>query len=597
MTNIESTVEVNWDLSDLYESIDSDEFQQDKERVLQRANKFSQEYKDKVKDLDPEKFSAALEEYEQILEIMMKLNSFVFLQWNCDTKDEKLGVEFQKMTELRSKIDRILTFFKVEWRNLDEKKAEEILESGEVDNNYHYLEVSREYEPHTLTNPQEKVISAKDVTGIEAWQRFFEEQQNSLEFELDGERVTQAELSKLRRDYDRGTRKSAYASFTEGLEGKTDIFAYIFNTVLSDKATEDNLRNYNNWMESRNLANEITREEVESLIETVTDNYDLVQRFYNLKQEVLGYDNFYEYDRGAPLFDIDKEYEWEESKEIVLQSYSNFNKKMGEVANKFFVNNWIDAQVKPEKTNGAFSAPTTADIHPYVLVNYSKDLRSVQTLAHELGHGVHHYLAGQNQNFLQMSTPLTTAETASVFGEMLTFENLYSELEDNEEKLYLLAKKIDDMIGTVFFQIALNRFENSIHKARREGGELTTDQFNKLWRDSQEDMYGEAVELREDYDCWWSYIPHFIKAPGYVYAYAFGQLLVLALYDKYKHSDDDFSQQYIEVLKAGGSDWPGEIMSKVGVDISDPDFWLHGIEIIEKMISEAEELAKKVETN
>jgi oligoendopeptidase F len=270
---------------------------------------------------------------------------------------------------------------------------------------------------------------------------------------------------------------------------------------------------------------------------------------------------------------------------------------MREVANKFFANNWIDAQVKSEKSNGAFCAPTTANIHPYVLVNYSQDLRSVQTLAHELGHGIHQYLAGKNQNFLQMNTPLTTAETASVFGEMLTFENLYRDLDDNKEKLFLLAKKIDDMIGTVFFQISLNRFENSIHKARREGGELTTDQFNTLWRDSQEDMYGEAVELREGYDCWWSYIPHFIKAPGYVYAYAFGQLLVLALYDKYKHSENNFSQQYIEVLKAGGSDWPDEIMSNLGVDIAEPEFWLHGIEIIEEMISKAEDLAEKVETN
>lgn len=586
---------IKWDLTDLYDSLDSENFKEDKKRVVKEAEEFSETYKDRIDELDPQELLGAVKEYEQIVQLNARLYSFVYLKWSCDTQSEELGAKLQEITELKSEVEQALTFFTVEWRNLDDDTAQKFLEDEALSEYHHYLEVSREYEPHTLSNKEEQIISAKDVTGTEAWSRFFDQQVNGMQFEVNGEMVTQDEIRKLRQDPDREIREAAHDGFTEGLKEKIDIFSFVFNTVLADKATEDELRDYSSWLESRNLANEIEQNNVDALVNTVVDNYDLVQRFYKLKREVLGYEGFYEHDMNAPLFDIDRNYSWEEGKKEVLDAYYGFDEKMGSTVEKFFENNWIDGQIKPEKRSGAFSAPTTADVHPYVLVNYSGDLRSIQILAHELGHGVHQYLSGKNQNFLEMNTPLTTAETASVFGEMLTFENLYQSLEDDKEKLYLLGKKIDDIINTVFRQISMNRFEESIHKARRNQGELSVQHFNKLWRECQKDLCGDAVELTEDYNFWWCYIPHFVQVPGYVYAYAFGQLLVLALYDKYKHSDGDFSDGYLEVLEAGGSDWPEEIVGKLDMDITDPEFWQYGIEIIEDMIKEAEDLAEEID--
>jgi oligoendopeptidase F len=354
------------------------------------------------------------------------------------------------------------------------------------------------------------------------------------------------------------------------------------------------LRGYDSWISSRNLANEIDQTTVDSLITSVTGKYDLVQRYYKLKRNLLGVDKLYDYDRYAPLNSTRKQISWDEAKENVLEAYGNFHPDMKQIAGEFFSKRWIDAAIKPGKRGGAYSASTVTSVHPYVFMNFDGQLRDVQTLAHELGHGVHQYLS-RKQGELQSSTPLTTAETASVFGEMLVFNRLMESLEDPEERLALLTSKIDDTIATVFRQISMNRFEDKIHTARRTDGEQTTEQFSQLWYDTQHALYGDSVELTDEYKLWWCYIPHFLHTPGYVYAYAFGELLVLALYDAYRNGQEGFADNYIELLEAGGSDWPHNIVSKMGIDIRDESFWNRGLTLFEDMITQAEELAKEIQ--
>jgi oligoendopeptidase F len=389
-------------------------------------------------------------------------------------------------------------------------------------------------------------------------------------------------------------RKRAHQSLTSTFRDHSRTLTYVFNTILSDKHTNDKLRGYDSWISSRNLANEIDQTTVDSLITSVTGKYDLVQRYYKLKRNLLGVDKLYDYDRYAPLNSTRKQISWDEAKENVLEAYGNFHPDMKQIAGEFFSKRWIDAAIKPGKRGGAYSASTVTSVHPYVFMNFDGQLRDVQTLAHELGHGVHQYLS-RKQGELQSSTPLTTAETASVFGEMLVFNRLMESLEDPEERLALLTSKIDDTIATVFRQISMNRFEDKIHTARRTDGEQTTEQFSQLWYDTQHALYGDSVELTDEYKLWWCYIPHFLHTPGYVYAYAFGELLVLALYDAYRNGQEGFADNYIELLEAGGSDWPHNIVSKMGIDIRDESFWNRGLTLFEDMITRAEELAKEIQ--
>ncbi|MDZ7691223.1 MAG: M3 family oligoendopeptidase [Balneolaceae bacterium] len=431
------------------------------------------------------------------------------------------------------------------------------------------------------------------LPGRSAWNRYFEETLGAARFELDGEELTEQEMLSKLHESDRVLRKKAHAGLTEKFQDLSRSLTFIFNTLLADKHTNDKLRNYESWISSRNLANEIDDETVEILIQSVTSKYSLVQRFYRLKKNLLGYDELYDYDRYAPLLKNQKQVPWKTAREMVIGSYSEFHAEMGAIADKFFENRWIDAAIKPGKRGGAYSASTVPSVHPYVFMNYDGQLRDVQTLAHELGHGVHQYLS-REQGALESGTPLTTAETASVFGEMLVFQKLKKQLDDPREKLALLISKIDDTIATVFRQISMNRFEHAMHTKRRQEGELTTKEFSELWRNVQEDLYGDSVTLTKSYDIWWSYIPHFLHTPGYVYAYAFGELLVLALYEEYLQSKNGFADRYLEMLRAGGSEWPEDIVSKVGLDITQPTFWEKGLNVFERMIDEAEELTEQI---
>ncbi|HKK44675.1 MAG TPA: M3 family oligoendopeptidase [Balneolaceae bacterium] len=584
---------IQWDLSDLYESIEDSALHDDKKKVGELADTFASKYKGKVAELDEQQLKQALQDYEELIEIIGKIGSYAHLIWSTNTNKPEYGKLMQEANELSSAIHQKLVFFDVEWLNVDEERARQLIESNTLAHYKHYLETSRRYKDHILSEKEEQVLSAKKVTGRSAWNRYFDETMGAARFELDGEELTQQEVLSKLHEPDRDLRKRAHASLTETFKKLSRSLTFVFNTILADKHTDDRLRGYSSWISSRNLANEIDDDTVEVLINSVTNKYSLVHRFYDLKRKLLGYDDFYDYDRYAPLLKNEKEIQWTEAREMVLDSYSDFHPQMGSIVAEFFDQNWIDAAIKPGKRGGAYSASTVPSVHPYVFMNFNGKIRDVQTLAHELGHGVHQYLS-REQGALQADTPLTTAETASVFGEMLVFQKLMRKLKDPKEKLALLIGKIDDTIATVFRQVSMNRFEHAMHTKRREEGELTTEDFSNLWRQTQEEIYGDSVTLTEEYNLWWSYIPHFLHTPGYVYAYAFGELLVLALYEEYTRSKNGFSDKYVGMLKAGGSDWPEHIVGKLGLDITRPDFWENGLTAIEKMVEQAEELANQI---
>lgn len=586
--------EITWDLSDLYASIDDPELEKDKEKVRNLAKDFSDKYKGRVSDLTAEEHAESLNEYEEIAQLAGKIGSYAQLKWSTNTEDPALGKLLQEARELGSEISQTLVFYSVEWLKVGDEEANKLIENPVLGKWKHYLETSRLYKPHTLSEEAEQVMSAKSVTSRSAWNRYFDETLGAARFDLDGESLTEQQVLSKLHSPDRDLRKRAHQSLTSTFQDHSRTLTFVFNTILSDKQTNDKLRGYDSWISSRNLANEIDQSTVDSLINSVTGKYDLVQRYYRLKKELLGYDKLYDYDRYAPLASTRKQVSWEEARENVLEAYGDFHPDMKKIAGEFFSKRWIDAAIKPGKRGGAYSASTVTSVHPYVFMNYDGQLRDVQTLAHELGHGVHQYLS-RKQGELQSSTPLTTAETASVFGEMLVFNRLMDSLDDPKEQLALLTSKIDDTIATVFRQISMNRFEDKIHTARRTEGEQTTGQFSELWYETQHALYGDSVEITDEYKLWWCYIPHFLHTPGYVYAYAFGELLVLALYDAYRSGQEDFSDQYIKLLEAGGSDWPHNIVSKMGIDIRDESFWNRGLTLFEEMIERAEKLSKQIQ--
>ncbi|MDG5768027.1 M3 family oligoendopeptidase [Balneolales bacterium ANBcel1] len=587
---------VRWDLSDLYHGLDDPQFANDRELALQKADAFAEKWRGRIAELTPAEFSSVLDEYSGILEIMSRLGSFAYLGWTTNTEDPALGKAVQESNELSSEISRKLVFFTVEWLAMEEQEAARLIESDELTFYRHYLETSRMDKPHILEEKEEKILSAKSVTGAKAWVRFFDETLGASRFVLDGETLTESEILGKMHDPDRNVRRKASEVFTEGLARRKHPLTYVFNTLLVDKYTNDRLRNYPHWLKARNLSNEISDESVDSLVDAVVAHYPLVQRFYRLKKKLLGLDEMMEFDRYAPVRKNREKISWTEARRIVVESYTEFHPEMGRIADLFFEKRWIDAAMGPGKRGGAYSASTVPSVHPYVFMNYEGRIRDVQTLAHELGHGVHQYLS-RKQGILQAGTPLTTAETASVFGEMLVFRKLLSSLDDPAEKLALLVGKIDDTIATVFRQVSMNRFEDRIHKARREEGELTTDRFSDLWMETQKPVYGDSVTLSDNYRLWWSYIPHFVHTPGYVYAYAFGELLVLALYQEYQRAPNGFDQKYLAMLEKGGSEWPDRMTDELGVDIRQRTFWNRGLQAVETMIGEAESLLDSVDAS
>ena len=582
--------EVFWDLKDLYGGADDPDLSRDLEETLRRAGALGERYRDQLTVIAPAEFHELLTEYEQIVERSARAATFAYLSWSTDTEDPARGALLQRMQEHSSRLHQSLLFLELEWANLPEDRAKALLDDPALSHYRFWLLLARRYRPHLLSEPEEMILAEKAVTGRSAWVRFFEEVHGGMRYELDGEKLPQQSVLARLYEPERERRRQAAEAFTAGLRSLSRINTYIINNLLLDKASEDTLRSYPSWVSARNLDNQINDSTVQALVDAVTGRYDLVARYYRLKRRLLGLEELYDYDRYAPLPAAEHHYGWEQAREMVLEAYGEFHLEMAEIAGRFFRERWIDAAVRPGKRGGAYSHGAVPSVHPYVFMNFSGNARDVMTLAHELGHGAHQFLA-RRQGMLLADTPLTTAETASVFGEMLVFQRLMAREKDPSARLSLLVSKIEDTFATVFRQVAMNRFEEAAHTARRSDGELPAERFGELWMEAQEAMFADSVTLTESYRLWWSYIPHFIHSPGYVYAYAFGELLVLALYARYQEAPEGFADRYLELLGAGGSNWPEELVSPLGVDLKDPEFWTRGLGMIDELVGQAEELA------
>ena len=582
--------EVTWDLTDLYAGMDDPRLNADLDACDSEADALGETYRGRIAGLTAAELAGLIARYEALTERGYKVGSFASLNWTQDTQDAARGALLQRVTERGSRLSQKLVFIDLELAAAPDEIAAIWLTDPAVAKWRHWLEVVRMYRPHLLSEPEEKILSEKAVTGRNAWDRFFDETQGAARFDLDGEQLTRDQVLSKLYSPDRDLRRRAAAAVTGELKEMRRVNTYIFNTILADKASDDRLRKHPTWISARNLANEVDDRTVNALVEAVTSRYDIVARYYRLKRRLLGVDELFDYDRYAPLPAADRRYAWGEARELVLTAYGRFHPRLAEIAGWFFDRRWIDAAIKTGKMGGAFSHGTVPSVHPYVLMNYDARPRDVMTLAHELGHGVHQKLAGV-QGVLQAHTPLTTAETASVFGEMLVFQDMMAKETDPAVRLGMLTSKIEDSFATAFRQISMNRFEHAMHTARREEGELTTERFSELWAATQSAMFAGSVTLTEDYGLWWSYVPHFIGTPGYVYAYAFGELLVLALYACYQANGGDFADRYIAMLTKGGADWPHEIVKPLGIDLTDPAFWANGLGILEGLVAEAEALA------
>ncbi len=588
--------QVVWDLSVLYSGIDDPQIAQDTEAVKAMTQAFVAAYRGKVATLTAAQFVQAYHEMEALYDLMLKQTTYASLNFSTFSTDPQWGGFLQKMQEFASQIQQQLVFFELEWNALDDDHAARILADPALGGYRYHLEVARLNKPYQLSEVEEQLLLEKSVTGSSAWTRFFDQLMGALRVAWEGAQLPlQQALTRLY-DNDRSVRARAQQAITDALAAKKMELTYIFNVLAADKASDDKRRGYPSWITPRNISNKAPDSVVNALIQAVTANYALVARHYRLKRALLGLDELFDYDRYAPLNlkDSDKFYTWEEARGIVLNAFQRFSPRMAMVAAKFFDENWIHAPIILGKRGGAYASYGTKSTHPFVFVNYDGKARDVETLAHELGHGVHMYLAKEAQPLTSMFTPLTTAEMASTFAEMVVFDDLMARESDREAQLAMLVGKVEGSFATIFRQIAMNRFEDAMHTARRSEGELTTERLNALWLETQRAMFGDSVTMTDNYGLWWSYIPHMLHTPGYVYAYAFGELLVLALYNIYKQQGESFVPNYEAVLAAGDSDYPDKLLARVGVDLNDPNFWAEGIKLLEALVSQEESLAREL---
>jgi oligoendopeptidase F len=587
--------DVAWDLEPLVDGDGPAGADRQLAEAQERSDAFAAAHAGKVADLDGPGLVAAMGELAVISELVGRAGSYASLRFSTDTADPANGALLQRVQEQGTAIETKLLFFDLEWAALPDEQAEELLAAEGLDHYRHHLRTARKYRPYLLSEPEEKVITEKSITGRDAWTRLFSELTSSLEVDLPGRPEPVAldvALSRLMSP-DREERRSTQEAVTAALEPGLRTRAYIFNTLLHDKAVEDRLRTFPTWLSSRNLANEASDESVQALVQAVKDNYELPRRWYRLKARLLGIDRLADYDRMASVAEVDEEIGWDDARGIVLGAYHDFSPVLGQTAEGFFDGRYIDAPVRPAKRGGAFCAYTVPSAHPYVLLNYTSKRRDVLTLAHELGHGLHAALARPRGPFEQ-HTPLTLAETASVFGETLVFRRLLDEAATPASRLSLLAENIEGSIATVFRQVAMNQFEHAAHSARRSEGELSVERIGELWHDTQVELLGDAVEVTEGYRSWWSYVPHFMSTPGYVYAYAYGQLLALSVYGRYLAEGEAFVPAYLELLSAGGSKSPEELAAIAGLDLADPGFWSAGLNLVGEQLDAAEAAANEV---
>ncbi|WP_457564953.1 M3 family oligoendopeptidase [Caminibacter sp.] len=568
---------MTWDLSALFSSIpEAEEFLK---QAIFRAKDFEKKYKNRLYTLTPEEFIDVLKEFEDIWENIGRALTYIFLEFATDSNKGSFLAKFQ---ELATKAEEHLIWFELEFIHLPIDKQQRFIDNAGVYK--YYLIHLQEEAPYKLSEKEEKILMKKDLTSSSAFVRLFDETISRLKFFFNGEYLNEEEILSKLYSPDRNTRKKAQVSLTLGLKSHQELFAYIYNQVKKDwKIDNVEIRGYEDAEAPRHLSNRVSKKSVDALVKTVNENTQIVADYYNIKKELLGYETLYDYDRYAPikLTDKDEEIPFEKAKELVLNAFKKFSPTFYKIAKKAFDERWIDVMPKSGKRGGAFSHSATPKAHPYVLLNYTNQRRDVFTLAHELGHAIHQYLA-REVGYLNQDTPLTTAETASIFAEMLLFEEIKESL-SKEELIETYAAKLEDIFATLFRQIVFTNFERRVHKF----DELKPEEFNKIWMEENQKMFKDSVILTDNYKLWWSYIPHFIHSPFYCYAYSYAQLLVLTLYRLYKEGFENFEEKYIKFLTQGGSIPPKKQFSELfNLDIEKEDFWEKGMEVVREMLNE-----------
>ena len=578
-----------WDLHDLYPGTESPELKADLARMEGDAKAFHDAYAGRVAELDGDNLARAIREYERIDEVLSRAMSYAGLVYSGDMADPEIGKFYQSAQERVNGISTHLVFFTLEINRLEEDALQARLNSSKDLAHYAaWVRDVRLYREHQLSDEMERLLHEKHVVGRAAWNRLFDETIAGLRFPIGGKELACAEALNKLSDRDPAVRREAGEMVGRVLGDNIRLFALVTNTLAKDKEIDDKWRNYRTPVSSRNLSNRVEDEVVEALVAAVKQAYpDLSHRYYKLKAKWFGQTHLDYWDRNAPLpDDADRTIRWDEARDLVLGAYGRFSPELAAHGKRFFDNAWIDAPVRPGKAPGAFAHPTVPSVHPYLLVNYQGKTRDVMTLAHELGHGVHQILAGR-QGHLMSDTPLTLAETASVFGEMLTFRALLEAETDPKRRRIMLATKVEDMLNTVVRQIAFYDFETRLHTERHEG-ELTPERIGEIWMGVQTDSLGPALRFDENYRNYWAYIPHFVHSPFYVYAYAFGDCLVNSLYAVYQEADAGFAERYLAMLEAGGTLRHKDLLAPFGLDASDPAFWQKGLNVIRGFLDELE---------
>jgi oligoendopeptidase F len=582
-----------WNLADLYPALDAPEVTRDLVHGEEECEAFEAAFKGKLATLAAgpgagQALAAAVRRYEAVEDLLGRLISFASLVYVGDTTDPARAKFYGDVQEKITAASLHLLFFTLELNRIDDAVLECAMQDPALGHYRPWIEDIRKEKPYQLDDKLEELFHEKSMTGYSAWNRLFDETIAALRFDVDGEQLSIEPTLSLLQDSDDKKREAAAQAIAATFKQNLRLFALVSNTLAKDKEISDRWRGFKDIADSRHLSNRVEREVVDALVDAVRAAYPrLSHRYYRLKARWFGKERLPHWDRNAPLPDVPMQtIRWHEAQDTVLEAYGRFSPQMAAIAERFFKDRWIDAPVRPGKTPGAFAHPTVPSAHPYVLLNYQGKPRDVMTLAHELGHGVHQVLAAPN-GALMAPTPLTLAETASVFGEMLTFRTLLARISDPAQRKAMLAAKVEDMINTVVRQIAFYSFERKLHSERRNG-ELTPDQIGELWMSVQGESLGPAIELKPGYETFWAYIPHFVHSPFYVYAYAFGDCLVNSLYAVYERAADGFAERYLAMLAAGGTKHHSELLAPFGLDARDPTFWQGGLSVIERMIGELE---------
>ncbi len=588
-TSTEKDTIPKWNLNDLYKGMQVPELLNDLNEAKVSAEAFASMYKGKLLKINKKKFYQSIEDYEELSEALAKIMSYAQLLFSADSENGHIANFYQDISERITEISSITLFYELEINRIDDAILDEKMKYSLTHKFKSWIAVIRANRPYQLADDLEQILHEKSITGRASWSRLFDETMAGMRFEVNGRMISNSEIMNRMSDGDRNVREKAAKSFSAGLEKNIKLFSLITNTLAKDKDIEDKWRKFPRAVSSRNLLNQVEDEVVDALTRAVKQSYEgLAHRYYQLKAEWLGVEKLNYWDRNAPLPQSnDSGIAWNEARETVLRSYNEFEPQLGRIAEQFFKNNWIDAEPREGKDSGAFSHPTVPSVHPYILLNYHGKTRDVMTLAHELGHGIHQILAS-SKGLLVSDTPLTLAETASVFGEMLTFKAMLSSTTNPNRRRIMLASKVEDMLNTVVRQIAFYSFEESVHSERKKG-ELSADRLGEIWMRIQRESLGPSFEFDDEYQYFWAYIPHFIHSPFYVYSYAFGDCLVNSLYDVFDRGHPGFQKKYINMLKAGGSLHHKELLAPFNLDASDPEFWKRGLGVVTNFIDEIEE--------